>query len=180
MGEKSYLKNQVYLPGLSSYDLFTDDEMAAYSRIIEAKNELNRIDSQCGTEEEKKLWIAKKKDAQAELAKLIEQHAGIPREVRLKNVIYWPKDAEEPFPAGMSWKNMNFSKKISEFSSELTRAMGLKTNYTMDQIVVKWKSLDLLHQLVIDGFNLRLLNEDRSVTTKHYHFFSASAGQIGL
>ena len=45
MGEKSYLKEQVYLPGLNSYDLFTDAEYDEYMKIVEAKNELNRMES---------------------------------------------------------------------------------------------------------------------------------------
>ena len=177
MGEKSYLKDQVYLPGFSSYDLFTDEETDAYKRIVEAKNELNRLEDDKENPERKK-WINQKKDAQAELTELIKQHTGKPRHVRLRNVIYYPRDADYEFPAGVSWNNMNFNKKISEFSSELTRSMELQHDWTMDQIVVKWKSLDMLHQLVIDGFYMRLLNKDGSTTDKHYHFFTASAGQL--
>jgi len=178
MAEKSYLKNQVYLPGLSSYDLFTDEESEAYKRIVEAKNELNRICDQGGTNEEKQYWKDAKFKAREELTKLIAAHEGKPRMVRLSNIVYHPKDADEEFPAGVTWENMNFNKKISEFSSELTRAMNLKSYWTMDQIVVHWKSLDIMHQLVIDGFNMRLLNEDGTTTDKHYHFFTASAGQL--
>ena len=177
MGEKSYLKNQVYLPGFSSYDLFTDAEHDAYMRIVEAKNALNRLEDN-PNEEEKRQWVTQKKAAQEELNKLIAEHEGVPRQVRLQNVIHYPKDADYEFPTGVTWKNMNFSKKIAEFSSELTRAMELEQNWTLDQIVVRWKSLDVLHQLVTDGFNMRLLNPDGSTTDKHYHFFTASAGQL--
>ena len=179
MAEKSYLKNQVYLPGFSAYDLFTDEEYDEYMKIVEAKNELNRIESQGSTEEERKEWINKKKQAREKLAELIKLHEGRPRTVRLKNVIYYPKDADYDFPAGVTWENMNFSKKIAEFSSELTRAMGLKhMDHTFDQVVIKWKSLDMLHQLVTDGFYIPLLNDDGSITNKHYHFMTASAGQL--
>ena len=177
MGEKSYLKNQVYLPGFSSYDLFTDAEHDAYMRIVEAKNALNRLEDN-PNEEEKRQWVTQKKAAQEELNKLIAEHEGVPRQVRLQNVIHYPKNADYEFPAGVTWKNMNFSKKIAEFSSELTRAMELEHDWTLDQIVVRWKSLDVLHQLVTDGFNMQLLNPDGSTTDKHYHFFSASAGQL--
>ena len=178
MGEKSYLKNQVYLPGLSSYDLFTDEETEAYTQIVEAKNELNRLDTQGCTDEEKRKWVTQKRAAKEKLSELIKQHEGTPRQVRLKNVIYYPKDADYEFPAGVTWDNISFSKKISEFSSELTRSMELKSYWTLDQIVVNWKSLDMLHQLVIDGFYLRILNEDGTTTDKHYHFFTSSAGQL--
>lgn len=180
MGDKSYLKNQVYLLGLSSYDLFTDAEFDAYMKIVEAKNELDRMDAQEEKDDAvKKRWIEQKKQAQAELAELIRQHAGIPRQVRLKNIIYYPKDADVPFPAGVTWKNLKFSKKISEFSSELTRAMGLNhMDYTFDQIVVKWKSLDVMRQIVVDGICLELLRPDGTVENRHYHFMTASAGQL--
>jgi len=175
MGEKSYLKNQVYLPGFNSYDLFTEQEFEQYMKIVEAKNELNRIEKD--QKSLKQSLITKKKEAQSKLNELINKHDGIPREVRLKNVIYHP-DSEDQFPAGVTWHNLNFSKKISEFSSELTRAMKLERDYTLDQIVVKWKSLDVMHQLITDGFYMKILNPDGSTTNKHYHFFTASAGQL--
>jgi hypothetical protein len=74
---------------------------------------------------------------------------------------------------------MKFSRKISEFSSELTRAMGLKhMDHTFDQIVIEWKNIEVLRQIVMDGFYMKILNPDGSVTNKHYRFFTASAGQL--
>lgn len=180
MGEKSYLKEQVYLPGLSSYDLFTEDELQAYMEIVEAKNELDRMMTEKSENPEKQKWITQKRQAKDKLSRLISQHKG-PREVRLENVIYYPKDADYPFPAGVNVKNMKFSKKIAEFSSELTRAMGLKhMDFTFDQIIVNWKSIDVLEQMVLEGITMRLLNPDGTTTDKHYRFYTASAGQIGL
>lgn len=177
MGEKSYLKEQVYLPGLSSYDLFTDEEYSEYMKIVEAKNELDRVEDQSETAEKQK-WIDQKKRAKDDLTKMINQHKG-PREVRLDNIIYYPKDSDEPFPEGVNVRNMKFSKKIAEFSSELTRAMGLKhMDFTFDQIIIHWKSLDVLKQIVEEGITMKILNPDGTAGWKRYHFFTASAGQL--
>lgn len=179
MGIKSYLQEQVYLVGLNSYDLFTDDEFDAYMQIVEAKNELDKLDEEEAPEEEKKIWIDRKKKAQQELNKLIAEQEHVPRTVRLRNLIYWPKDSEEEFPAGLTWKTLKFSKKISEFSSEMTRAMGLKhMDYTLDQIIVKWKSLDVMRQIVLNGIYIPILHHDGEVENRHYRFLTASAGQL--
>lgn len=180
MGEKSYLKNQVYLPGLSSTDLMTEEEYDAYIRIVEAGNELDRLDEQ-GTddEEERRKWIAQKKKAKKELDELIEKSENKPRTVRLDKVIYYPKNANYPMPKGLTKNNLKFSKSISEFSSELTRAMGLKhMDFTFDEVIIHWKSEDIMQQIVMNGIILPILNPDGSVTQKHYHFFTASAGQL--
>lgn len=180
MGEKSYLKNQVYLPGLTSTDLFTKEEYDAYMRIVEAGNELDKLDEQgiCD-EEEKRKWIAQKKKAKRELDSLIADHVGKPRVVQVDRLIYRPKDCADPMPAGVSADNLKFSKVISEFSSELSRAMGLKhMDFTFDEIIVHWKSEDIMHQIVTQGIILPVLNEDGSVTNKYYRFFTASAGQL--
>jgi len=178
MGEKNYLKDQVYLPGLSSYDLFTDEEHAEYMKIVEAKNELDRLENLEDKEAEKEKWIKQKQAAKEKLTLLIAQHKG-PRTVRLENIIYYPKDSKEPFPEGVTVKNMKFSKKIAEFSSELTRAMGLKhMDFTFDQIVIHWKSEDVMRQIVEEGVVMKLLNPDNTTTWKRYRFFTASAGQL--
>lgn len=180
MGEKSYLKNQVYLPGLTSTDLFTPEEYDAYMRIVEAGNELDKLDEQeIYDEEEKRKWIAQKKKAKRELDSLIADHVGKPRVVQVERLIYRPKDCADPMPAGVSADNMKFSKVISEFSSELSRAMGLKhMDFTFDEIIVHWKSEDIMHQIVTQGIILPVLNADGTVTNKYYRFFTASAGQL--
>ena len=175
--EKSYLKDQVYLLGLNSSDLFTEEEYAIYQRIAEAKNELNKLDKAKGEETEKRKWIDQKKQAVKELNDLTPKFKGV-RSVRLGNILF-QKDKKKPLPAGVTWENVKFPKKIAEFSSELTRAMGLKPlNYTFDQIVVNWKSMDVLEQIVKNGVNMPILQPDGSIKIKHYHFFSSSAGQL--
>lgn len=177
MSDKSYLKNQIRLVSLTSSDLFTDQEHETYMKIVEANNELNRLKKKDPTND-KVPWLKQQKQkATSELARLVKQHAGKPRTVRLKSVLYIKKN--EKCPPGASWRTLKFSKKISEFSSELSRAMGLShLDYTFDKIVIKWKSEDVLQQIVLDGFYFPILNKDESITNKHYRCFTASAGQL--
>ena len=178
MSEKSYLKNQIKLVNLNANDMFTNDEYDKYMEIISYVNEIDRLDESQTTEDaiRKKDLIAKKKQASKELTNLIRQHKGVPRKVRLESVIYH-KDDEE-IPAGVTWRNMKLSKKIAEFESDMSRSMGLHANdYTFDKIIVKWKNLDLLEQLVIDGFTMDLLDGNR-IIQKKYMYFSSSAGQL--
>lgn len=57
--------------------------------------------------------------------------------------------------------------------------MGLKhLDVTFDKIIIKWKSYDILKQIVLDGFYLPIQNEDGTVTNKYYQFFTSSAGQL--
>ena len=178
MSEKSYLKNQIRLVSLTNYDLFTDQEYDLYMKIVEAKNELNRLANKDPTNE-KIPWLKQQKKTNIEdLSKLVNQHSGVPRTVRLKSVLYC-RNKDASFPEGASWKNLKFSKKITEFESEQSRAMGLShLDYTFDKIVIKWKSSDVLQQLVLDGFWFNVCESNNSVNKKHYRCFTASAGQL--
>ena len=85
---------------------------------------------------------------------------------------------EEECPLGVTWQNLKLSKKIAEFESEMSRAMGLSTDdYTFDKIIIKWKNADVLEELVTDGFTMDLLVGDR-IIQKRYRCFTASAGQL--
>lgn len=56
--------------------------------------------------------------------------------------------------------------------------MGLSPDeVTFDKIIVKWKSLDILEQIVMDGFILPILQDNGEVLEKRYRFLTASAGQ---
>lgn len=178
MSEKSYLKNQIKLVSLNANDTFTEEEHEKYLEIISLVNEIDRLDAVDTVEAalQKKEFIAQKKKAKAELSELIKQHKGIPRKVRLESVIYHDKD--EPLPMGVTWGNMKWSKQIAEFESDMSRAMGLQTNqYTFDKIIIKWKDVDLLEQLVMDGFTMDLL-VDGKIVQKKYRYFSSSSGQL--
>lgn len=177
MGDKSYLKSQIRLVSLSSYDLFTPEEYDVYMRICDARNEINTLEGNLLENERRKELLTQKKRDKNTLTAMIAKHKGVPRTVRLDSIVRCQK--EEVMPPGVTWKNMKFSKKIAEFSSELSRAMGLgHLDWTLDLIVIRWKSPDILEQIVIDGFILPVLNQDGSVSMKTYHFFTSSAGQL--
>lgn len=147
-------------------------------QIISLKNELDKIDEENADKEKKQKVIKEKNDIKIKLETLILGHGDTPRSVRLRSVIYYPKNADYPFPEGITYKNLKVSKKIAEFCCELSRAMGLKhLDCTLDLIVIKWKNLEILRQLVMNGINMPILTES-GVENRHYRFFSASAGQL--
>ena len=178
MSDKSYLKNQIKLVSLNARDTFTQDEFEKYMELVSYINEIDRLALSKVKEDIilKKEFLAKKKQAKKELSAMVKLHAGYPRKVRLESVIY-RKDDEE-LPDGVTWRNLKLSKKIAEFESDMSRAMGLKTNeHTFDKIIVEWSTEDLLEQLVIDGFTMDLLIDGR-IVQKKYRYFSSSAGQL--
>ena len=178
MSVKTYLQEQIRLVSLSSYDLFTDEEFDLYMEIIQQKNELDKMDEEGTGKEERKSVLNKKNRLKAKLETLILSHAGTPRTVRLKSVVYHPKESEDPFPNGVTYRNLKTSKKIAEFCCELTRAMGLENlDCTLDLVVIKWKNIEVLHQLVTDGFYIPVLTKD-GLENRYYKFFTASAGQL--
>ena len=178
MSDKSYLKNQIKLVSLNARDTFTQDEFEKYMELVSCINEIDRLAPSKEKEDIilKKEFLAKKKQAKKELSAMVKLHAGYPRKVRLESVIY-RKDDEE-LPDGVTWRNLKLSKKIAEFESDMSRAMGLKTNeHTFDKIIVEWSTEDLLEQLVIDGFTMDLLI-DGQIVQKKYRYFASSAGQL--
>jgi hypothetical protein len=179
MSVKTYLQEQIRLVSLSSYDLFTDEEFDLYMKIIEQKNQLDKMDEEGAPKEKRQPFIDEKEKLKARLETLILSHAGTPRTVRLKSVIYYPSDADYPFPDGITYRNLKTTKKIAEFCCELSRAMGLENlDCTLDLIVVKWKNTDLLRQFIIDGFYMPILHKNGFVEYRHYRFFTASSGQL--
>lgn len=178
MSDKSYLKNQIKLVSLNARDTFTQDEFEKYMELVSYINEIDRLAPSKIKEDIilKKEFLVKKKQAKKELSAMVKLHAGYPRKVRLESVIY-RKDDEE-LPDGVTWRNLKLSKKIAEFESDMSRAMGLKTNeHTFDKIIVEWSTEDLLEQLVIDGFTMDLLIDGR-IVQKKYRYFASSAGQL--
>ena len=179
MSVKTYLQDQIRLVSLSSYDLFTDEEFDLYMKIIKTKNELDKMDEEGADKEERQPKLNEKNKLKKQLDALILSHADTPRTVRLKSVIYYPKDADYPFPKGVTYRSLKTSKKIAEFCCELSRAMGLENlDCTLDLIVIKWKNTEILHQLVINGFFMPILHKDGSIENRFYRFFTASAGQL--
>ena len=173
MSTKTYLQNQIRLVTLSGYDLFTEEENDLYMKIIELGNELDKLYDANAPDEEKQPLLDEKKKKKDELESLIKTHFGRPRTVRIKAVAYGDS------VKGITWHNLKTTRRIAEFSCELSRAMGLETNEaTLDLIVIKWKNIEELRQLVIDGFYMPILKDDGSVENRHYRFYTASAGQL--
>lgn len=178
MSVKTYLQEQIYLVSLSSYDLFTEDEYGLYTQIRELKNQLDKMDETGENSAERDKLLDEKRILKEKLEELILKHKDIPRTVRLSSILYHPKDADYPLPAGVTYKALKTNKKIAEFCCELSRAMGLKhLDKTLDLIVVKWKNTEMLRQLVINGLIIPTLKEDGAENV-HYRFFTASAGQL--
>ena len=86
-----------------------------------------------------------------------------------------PKEHDQVvWPGGITWKTLRPSKKITEFASMESRAMGLSPgDVTYDKIIVKWKSVNVLRQITLDGFHLPILLEDGTVDLRHYHVMTA-------
>lgn len=168
----------------ATYDLFTNEEFDVYTHIIEDMNEINRLKDN-GENDEAKILIEEKRRYQKQLEDLIKSHKGIPRTVRLESVLDSRKLANDDgkiiYPEGLSWNKLKMSKKIAEFASEESRAMGLNhLDITYDKIILKWKNVDMLEQLVLDGFIVPILMENGTVDQRHYRIITASAGQFGL
>ena len=169
MGQKSYLMNQIRLVSLNANDLFTDEEYEIFLKICELVHAIEKA-----TDQEQQNLIRDRKRMSQLLKETIKRHAGTPRKVRLKSIMLSNK--EDP---AISWKTLKFSKKISEFESEMSRAMGLHhLDYTFDKIIIKWKNEDLLEQIVKDGFEMDVLTKDGSIVTKTYRYLTSSAGQL--
>lgn len=178
LGDKTYLKDQIRLVSLSGYDLFTHEEQALYSRIIDLKNKLDIMEEEEAPKEELTKILSEKKILKDQLETLIKAHSDIPRTVRLDSVLYYPKDADYPFPEGVTYRQLKTSKKIAEFCCELSRALELKPfDTTLDLVVIKWKNVEMLRQIVMNGFYIPILTSN-GVENRHYRFFTASAGQL--
>lgn len=174
MSNKSYLTRQIRLVSLNASDLFTDAEYNIYMEICGLSNAIDKIESDKNKVMQQKDLIAQKKIKSCELARLIATHKGVPRRVRLASVL---KNGSEM--NGATWRKLKFSRRICEFESEMSRAMGLQhLDHTFDKIIIKWKNEDLLEQLVIDGFEFPLLQDDNRVEMRKYRCFTASAGQL--
>lgn len=187
--KKSYLSKQIRLMTLSTYDLFTDQELECYSKMIEEINAMNKIDEDAkrsGVPPDKALkgeHLQEKRRYKALLDEEITKHAGTPRVVNLRSVLdrrcYTDEAGNENMPPGITWRTLKNSRRIAEFCSEMSRAMGLShLDITLDKIIVKWKSPDILRQIVLDGFIMPILHEGGEVEYRKYRFWTASAGQL--
>lgn len=188
-GVKTYLSQQIRLMSIGTYDLFEDDEYELYQRLIDLGNEIeaakqSKEDGERYTDpsvlESLKQEKAQKSEA---LTALIAKHSGTPRRIHPNRVLQYRKFAKSDgsivFPNYISWDDLKLSRKIAEFASIGSRAMGLNhLDVTFDKIIVKWKSLDVLEQIVKDGFIATVKEASGDIVTRHYHLMTASAGQL--
>ena len=174
---------------LSTYDLFTDAEMELYMNMVNEINVMNKLDEDAQksgvppNKEIKNLHLETKRHYKRLLNEEIAKHAGTPRTVNLRFVLdhKWLKDEDGNLnmPPGITWRSLKTSRRIAEFCSEMSRAMGLEhLDVTLDKIILKWRSPDVLRQIVLDGFIIPILNEDGTVEERKYRFWTASAGQL--
>lgn len=178
MSDKSYLKNQIRLVSLNANDLFTDKEHEIFMEVCDLVHNIEKMEEEEHADPAlKKELIAQRKNKSALLSEEIKKHGDRPRKVRLKSVLSQNKD--NPVPDGVTWKSLKFSKKINEFESELSRAMGLHhLDQTFDKIIIKWKNVDVMEQLIKNGFTLDVLQEDGTIETKKFQYLTSSAGQL--
>lgn len=189
VGNKSYLSEQINLMTLTTIDLLTEEEYKLYQNIVTC---INKIGEEDAALKENSLHdpairqetINEKRAYQEKLDKLIEKHSGTPREVQYKRLLDTRRLERDDsdniiWPEGITWKTLKTSRKISEFISAESRMMGLKAgDVTFDKIIIKWKSLDILKQIVLDGFVVPILNKDGTIEKKHHIFLTASSGQL--
>lgn len=189
MSKKSYLCQQIKLMTLTTTDLFTDKEFVLYQKIMSLMTEMDAIDSEASRNHvkpdavRKQNLLAEKKSVQAELDQLIKEHSGTPRRVRISGVVdtrLLEKDANgEPiYPDGITWGVLRNTRKIAEFCSDMSRTLGYQHNdVCFEKIILKWKSADVLRQIVLDGFILPLKTES-GIEDRHFRFVTASSGQL--
>lgn len=182
ISKKTYLLNQIELISLSTSDLFTDEEAEQYLLILKCKQELAELMKLKNADENHKERILNvKKEAADKLKQLIAHNKNITRKVNTRLVCDYRYFENGKPPDYVSWDNIKITKKICEFVSEQSRAMGIQTDEVcMDKVIVSWRSLDVLEQIVLNGFSMAVKDENGNLVEKHFHFCTASAGQFGL
>lgn len=204
MAKKSYLTDQIKLISLKSADLFTEQEYKLYEKLFELTDRMNRLRNkqhnmrkkchdeheeaerlkileQC--ERERQVIGNERRSVRDTLTAMVKAHKGKPRTVLLRAVLdtrLLPQEnGEILWPKGITWRTLKTSRRIAEFVSDASRALGVGPNEVcMDKIILKWKSIDLLEQIVLDGFFLPILMEDGTIEQRHFRFETASAGQL--
>ena len=172
--EKPYLSDQIQLITLTTYDLMTPAEAAIASKIAKLNYELPQ---KSGREhaKERKTMDAQRRDLIKQLNALIKKYPDDKPRYVLTRIVNKQEYADLSY---VTWDTLKFSRKIAEFTSEESRAMGLHKDYlTYDKVIIKWKSIDMLRQIVLNGFVMRVMI-DGEIIDKHYRFITASAGQL--
>ena len=160
------MQDQYRLISIKTSDLFTDEETAIFQEILDIKTKMDGA-----SKEEKRELNAAKKEANERLKQTIRKHKGTPRILNVKAVTdtrnYFGQDYIE-------WDTLKLSRQIQEFCSEFSRCAGIGVNeVTFDKLIIAWKSIDILEQVVVDGFYIPL-----KTGLKKMRFYTASAGQL--
>ena len=153
---------------------------------INAMNELDEEAKKNGTKPNKdikNLHLDTKRHYKRLLNEEIAKHSGTPRVVNLSTVLEHRKLIDGlgnvNLPPGVTWRKLKNSRRIAEFCSEMSRAMGLQhLDITFDKIILKWRSPEVLRQVVLDGIVMPILHEGGEVEERKYRFWTASAGQL--
>lgn len=180
MANRSYLSKQIRLIGLSTNDLLTDEQYKTMGQMYACW--------QTGDQ-------AGKNAALVQLKQLIKNHVGIRKVATNRVMTTYDSCRDKRFEAcraahpewfnqrgqwkGIFYRMLRNKYKIAEFESVESRAMGLHhLDITLDKIIIKWKREDILKDIVLNGFQMDVVNPDGSVVTKTFHVMTASAGQL--
>lgn len=175
MSIKTYLSRQYRLLGITSNDLFTDEETEQLNRIGDIGR---KLDEEGLNREERRKLTEEKKEECARLKELFARYPkGKPRVINPKRVCK-TKDGE--FANVISLDRLKDDRIIQEFESELSRKIGIETNtFCYVKVNMAWdeKHGELLHQAFVNGIDMDIETPE-GVETIHLKYFTASAGQM--
>lgn len=182
---KSYLSRQIKLITLKTSDLFTDSELEKHVRLITLKNEKAKLQKEKNPDQLSIQLLSEEiKKAYMEFKEELKANINLTRTVNTRCVCdysyFTEKNGVKAPPDAISWDNLKLSRKICEFESELSRAMGIgEDEVTFDKIIIQWKSLEMLHGICVNGFTMPIYcNDGESIEIRKFKFFTASAGQL--
>lgn len=170
-----YLSAQYKLLSIQSSDLMTDEEAAIFRSLLEIKQKINAAE----TKEEKTKFVNEKKAASKRMNEMIAAHEG-PRRLNPACVCDTRSFVDGQPPDYISWDNVKETRRIQEFCSEESRILGVeKDSVFLGKIIMAWKTIEILEQVVINGLVVPLLDpETGEIKDVPYRFHTASAGQL--
>lgn len=176
MNSKSYLSRQYRLLGITSSDLFTDEEIEQLNLIGDIGRELDKDGL---SKEERKEITKRKKEESIKLRELFKQYpTNTPRVVNPKRICF-KKDGI--YLDYVSMDRLKDRVIIQEFENEWSRVNSIETDtFCYIKINLCWNEqhCDLLKQAFINGIDMLFEMPDGSIENIHYEYFTASSGQI--
>lgn len=191
MSRKDYLSSQFRLMSLKTSDLFTAEETELFRKLLEIKkkigdNKTRKADKKHPIDAAERKQIdaenkelnAQKKEINAEMKALIKSNKHLKREINIAAVCDTRSAINGVYPPAIEWDNLKLSRQIQEFCSEGSRLLEIPINsVSWDKIIIAWKSIDILEQIVKNGFTAKVVIDGR-IVEKEYMFMTASAGQL--